>query len=56
MGIMGNYVKSKPAVRRIEQQENHYLSESLGARKTILWTKGIEKSIPKDLMDNTDNE
>lgn len=25
IGIMGNYVKSKPAVRRIELQENHSL-------------------------------
>lgn len=40
--LRGNIVKSKPAIRRMEQQGNRHPP---GAR-SILWAEGIKKGFP----------
>ena len=51
MGITGGATKSKTAVRRVERQDNRPPRRASGAKRNLLWAEGIEKGIPRDLMD-----
>ncbi|KAM6091881.1 uncharacterized protein LJ206_005158 isoform 1-T2 [Theristicus caerulescens] len=51
IGLTGRAIKSRTAVRRVEQRENRPPPQASGARRNLLWAEGIEKGIPRELMD-----
>lgn len=51
VGFRGGVTRSKLAIGRVEQQENCPPPYYLGARRSILCSKRMEKGVPQDFMD-----